>query len=781
MTAKETVSADVTVVGGGMAGTCAALAAARLGCETVLINDRPVLGGNASSEVRVWINGATGGNNNRYARESGIIEELLQRNKHDNPAGSPDAWDAVLVDAVRAEANLECYLNTIVTDLTTDDDEVTSVTGHQLMSERTIEFRGPQFVDATGDGVLADKAGAEWIQGRESEAAYDERAAPSQPDRRTLGSSIMFSSKVADEPVAYEPPTFAHEFKENPPGIIAERTDPQQRDECYWWIEYGGDEDLDPITDNDEIRDELWATVYGIWDYIKNSGEFPEEEVANLQLEWVGKVPGKRESRRVMGDHVLTEHDVVTQRRFEDRVGHGGWSIDLHPPSGIYDDQGRGSQHYHIDGPYTFPYRSLYARDLDNVFLAGRHVSASHVAFGTLRVQMTLATVGQAVGTAAALCRHRSETPAELASSESGTDELQQTLLRNDQWVVDVPNRDPTDLARDATVVASSAQPSSLTDPETTVTLDGDTDIGFHLAHAGELESIELLLDADPGVVDGDTLDVVVEVYDENRPENTVPNHHIGETTVAVSVDDPSWVEIPVNHDVGEEQGVFLVLRNPDGVRVHSRERELTGVMAFPEVEHHSHSIDGLPEQSAFWGQPDQHEMAPFDWVPCFRTTPASATPLFAAENVVDGYSRPCGLGHSWISAPFEPAGGNADGAVATEAEWVEFAWDETRTVSTVQFACNTRLNEWFNIYGEEARAEPETVRDYRVEVERDDEWETVVRETDNYQRFRRHSFEPVETDRFRVVVEATNGVPWVELFEVRAYGPDHDLPLPER
>lgn len=780
MSADETVSADLTVVGGGIAGTCAALAAARLGCETVLVNDRPVLGGNASSEMRVWINGATGGNNNRYARESGIMEELLQRNKHDNPGGSPDLWDAVLVDTVRAQENLDLFLNTLVTDVTTSGDEVASVTGHQLMTEKTFEFESASFVDATGDGVVAADAGAEWIQGRESEDVYDERAAPPEPDGRTLGSSIMFSSKVVDGPSEFEPPAFARDFKEDPPEIIAERTDPQQRNECYWWIEYGGDEDLDPIADSEEIRDELWGIVYGIWDYIKNSGAFPAEEVENLQLEWVGKIPGKRESRRVMGEYVVTERDVVNQRRFDDRVGHGGWSIDLHPPSGIYDDQGRGSQHYHIDGPYTFPYRSLYARDLDNVFLAGRHISASHVAFGTLRVQMTLATAGQAVGTAAALCERRGETPAGLAASETGTGDLQQVLLRDDQWVIDVPNRDPTDHARDATVTASSSQPSSLTDADTVVPLEGETDVGLHLAHEGRLDTVSLLLEADSDVTD-DALELDVEVYDESRPENTIPNDRIGNATVSVPVDGPAWVDIPVDHDVGDEQGVFLVLRDPEGVRVHARERELTGVMAFPEVERHSHGIDGFPEQSAFWGQPGQHQMAPFEWVPCFRATPESATSLFGAENVVDGQARPCGLGHSWISAPFEPEQSGDGGATATDPEWVELSWDDPRTVESIQFACNTRLNEWFNIYGEEARAEPESVRDYRVEVRRDGEWETVVRETGNYQRFRRHSFEPVETDRVRVVVEATNGVPWVELFEVRAYGPEHDLPLPDR
>lgn len=778
MSEGETVAADLTVVGGGVAGVCAALAAARLGCETVLINDRPVLGGNASSEVRVWINGATGGSNNRYAREGGIVEELLQRNKHDNPGGSPDVWDAVLLDAVRSQANLDLYLDTLVTDVRTSGDRVDAVTGHQHMTERTLTFESALFVDATGDGVVAAEAGAEWVQGRESEAAYGERAAPAEGDRRTLGSSIMFSSTVADEPVAYEPPAFARDFKTDTPEIIAERTDPAQRDECYWWIEYGGAADLDPIGDSDEIRDELLAIVYGIWDYIKNGDAFPDEAVANLQLAWVGKIPGKRESRRVLGDHVLTERDVVTQRRFEDRVGHGGWSIDLHPPSGIYDDQGRGSAHYHVDWPYTFPYRSLYARDLDNVFLAGRHMSASHVAFGTLRVQMTLATAGQAVGTAAALCTRRDQGPADLARTDTGTDDLQQVLLRDDQWVVDVPNRDPTDHALDATITASSTQPDSLSDPDTVVALD-ETDVGIHVAHDGRLDAISLLLEADPATA-ADDRGLRVEVYDESRPENTIPNARIETRTVDVPTDGPAWVDIPIGHEVGDERGVFVVLRNPEGVRVHARERELTGVMAFPRVEAHSAGPESMPEQSAFWGTPGQHAMAPFEWVPCFRTTPDSATPRFAPENVADGHARPCGMGHSWISAPFD-ASGDAGEVPDADPEWVELAWERPRTIETVQFACNTRLTDWFNIYGEEARAEPEAVRDYRIEIEDGGEWRTVVHETGNFQRFRRHSFDPVETDRIRVVVEATNGVPWVELFEVRAYGPEHELPLPDR
>jgi len=767
MTEFERVSADVTVVGGGMAGVCAAIAAARTGAETTLINDRPVLGGNASSEVRVWVNGATGGRHNRYSREGGIVEELMLKNKYMNPGGSADLWDAVLQDTVTEQSNLSLYLNTLVTDIETEGDRILAAEAHQNMSERHFRFESSQFVDATGDGVLAAEAGAEWVQGREATDRYGEAAAPDSPDEKTLGSSIMFYSKEVDHEVAYEPPNFAHDFSEDTPEIVAKRTNPQQRKLCFWWVEYGGQDDLDPISDNEAIRDELSAIVYGVWDYIKNSGEFPEDEVGNLQLEWVGKIPGKRESRRVLGDTVVTEDDILSQRRFEDAIGHGGWSIDLHPPSGIYDDQGKGSMHYHANGPYSIPYRSLYAKDLENVFLAGRHMSASHIAFGTLRVQATLAVGGQAVGTAAALCERTDDSPRELA--ENDIDALQQTLLRDDQWIIDEANRDPSDHARDAEVTASSTQSASITDARTTTTLT-ERDMGLHFAFDGYLETIELLLQADSPSEEGETAELTVELYTESRPENTIPDERHRRESVSVPTETADWVEIPVELDVGEGQGVFVVLRSPDGIEIQSQKRELSGIMALPRYDNATGGHPGLTPEDAFWGNNQKHATTPEEWVPCVRFTPEPA--LYAPENVTDGYSRPYGLGHSWLSEPFE--------AGAPDSEWIELSWETPRTVSCVQLVTNTHLNEWFNNLGEEAQTEAETVRDYRIEIQRDGDWTTVVSEAGNWQRFRRHTFEPVETDRLRIVVEATNGARAAELFETRVYGPDHELPLEE-
>lgn len=190
--------------------------------------------------------------------------------------------------------------------------------------------------------------------------------------------------------------------------------------------------------------------------------------------------------------------------------------------------------------------------------------------------------------------------------------------------------------------------------------------------------------------------------------------------------------------------------------------------MALPKDDEEGDPDSEMPWDDTFWGRSAHHGRPPVDWVPCFRLRPGSA--LYAPGNVTDGYARPFGAGHSWLSDPV--------GAGDSDDAWIELAWEEPRTVGTVQLAFNTKLNRWYNIFGREDRAEPETVRDYRIEVRTDDGYEPVHRETGNYQRFRRHVSDPVETDRLRVVVEATNGVPWAEVFEIRAYGPETTPPV---
>lgn len=373
---SETVNTDVTVVGGGLAGVCAAIAAARLGQRVALINNRPVLGGNSSSEVRVWVCGATSHGIHRYARETGIMGELFVENQYRNKDGNPYLWDMVVLEAVKAEPNIQLFLNTDVHEVDAFEDgsgqrSLRSVTGWMMGSERRITFESAVFLDCTGDGLVGFLAGAEYRLGREAREEYNEEWAPLIADDITLGSTLLFYTKDAGHPVKYIAPAMAKDITQT---SIAERRIIRSGDNgcAYWWIEFGGEQDT--VHDNEAIRDELWSVIYGIWDYIKNSGKFDAD---NMTLEWVGSTPGKREYRRFIGDYVLNQNDILAQREFPDRVAFGGWSIDLHPPQGVYATES-GSKHMYSDGSYHIPFRSLYSVNVSNLLMAAA-TSALHM------------------------------------------------------------------------------------------------------------------------------------------------------------------------------------------------------------------------------------------------------------------------------------------------------------------------------------------------------------------------------------------------------------------
>ena len=218
-----------------------------------------------------------------------------------------------------------------------------------------------------------------------------------------------------------------------------------------WWIEYGGR--LDTVHDTEKIKWELWKVVYGVWNHIKNSGEFPEAET--LTLEWVGHIPGKRESRRFEGDYILCQQDLIEQRLHPDAVSFGGWALDLHPADGIYSEK-PGCNQWHSRGVYQIPYRCFYSRNIKNLFLAGRIFSASHVAFSSTRVQATLSSAAQAVGMAAALCIRDGFAPRRSRPARPTIQQLQRELLRRGQYIPSVRLDDPDNLTRTARISASS-------------------------------------------------------------------------------------------------------------------------------------------------------------------------------------------------------------------------------------------------------------------------------------------------------------------------------------
>jgi len=447
---------DFCVVGGGMAGLCAALAAARQGVRVALMHDRPVLGGNASSEMRVHICGADRSGKIPNLRETGILEELRLENLYRNPNRSFSTWDLILYEKTRYQPNLELILNCSCLDAETNANRIISVTGWQLTTQTYHVVRARIFADCSGDGVLAPLTGALWRMGREGRDEYGESIAPEKPDNRTMGMTCLFQAREYDTPQPFRPPSWAYRFERDedlPYGAGGH---------CwlemgYWWIELGGE--ADSIRDTEALRDELLKITLGVWDHIKNHGD---HGAANWALEWIQFLPAKRESRRYIGDHILTQGDIESEGRFPDLVAYGGWSMDDHHPAGFRAvSLGQPATIFHpAPSPYGIPYRALYSRNVENLMCAGRCASCTHAAMSSTRVMGTGCSMGQAVGTAAALAVRLGVPPRGISGHFR---ELQQALLRDDAYLPWVP-QEFSELVRRARLVASQGDPEPLRD-----------------------------------------------------------------------------------------------------------------------------------------------------------------------------------------------------------------------------------------------------------------------------------------------------------------------------
>ena len=463
---------DVVVIGGGMSGICAALAAARHGARTALVHDRHVLGGNASSEIRMHICGASENLAKPDLEESGILHEIMLDNKSRNDYYNFSIWDMVLFSTVKRQKNLTVYLSTAMESCEMGEGStIRSIDAYQLTTETHWKISGKVFIDCTGNATLGYYAEAEFRTGSEGRDEFGEPDAPGQPNKERMGNTLLFKAVDRGHPVAFKKPDFARTFTEEElkyrthsavhgAQIKGEVDKAYVRmtsfstssvDYGYWWIELPGETD-DIIDEYEQIRDELVSCIYGIWDHLKNGGDHGAE---NYDLEWVGMLPGSREGRRLMGDYILNENDILSNRQFEDAVAYGGWPMDIHTAKGLYDFDELPSRVISFDGAYTIPYRSYYSKNISNLMMAGRDISASKMAMGSTRVMGTCAVGGQAVGTAAALCIKYDCDP---RGAQEHMRELQQMLLKDDAYIPGIWNEDPKDLARRAKVTATSAR-----------------------------------------------------------------------------------------------------------------------------------------------------------------------------------------------------------------------------------------------------------------------------------------------------------------------------------
>ncbi len=443
---KRELQTGLLIAGGGLAGVCAAISAARNGIKVILVQNRSRLGGNASSEIRMHICGAT--QLKQVWRETGIIEELMLTESVTNPQKSYEMLDYVFYDKVLSEPNITLLLDTMLYDVTTQSNEIKKVEAYCSQTEELYEITADYYADCTGDATLAALSGAEFMRGREAKSKWNEALGHETEDEITMGNSLLFMSEKHDKPMPFTPPAWSRKY--TLPDFKYRKITSYEYG--YWWLELGGTENI--VNDGQKIRHDLMSVVFGVWDYIKNSGNHPESE--NWALSWFGTIPGKRESRRVTGDYVMIQDDLQKPKLFDDRVAYGGWPLDDHLPKGMDDTSLSPFRSIPLKGPYSIPLRSLYSKNLKNLLTAGRNISASHIALSSTRVMATCATMGQAIGTAAAYCVKNNITPAALSLDKINLSNYQQLLLRQDQSILGVVNTDEKDLARKAKVTASS-------------------------------------------------------------------------------------------------------------------------------------------------------------------------------------------------------------------------------------------------------------------------------------------------------------------------------------
>lgn len=412
---------DLCVVGGGLAGMCAAVAAARHGIKVALMHDRPVYGGNASSEIRMWVCGAHGKNN----RETGIIEEIALETLYRNPYRRYPMWDAILFELINNEKNITPILNCSCNDIEMDGSKIKKVIGWQTTTQCYHIIEAKLFADCSGDSILAPLSGAEYRWGRESRNEFGESIAPEQADKKTMGLSCLIQARETDKKHKFIAPSWARKFtKEDLPYRLPDMNDPEEN---FWYMELGGEGDT--IHDTEKLRDELISVAYGIWDFVKNSGEYNAD---NWELEFVGFLPGKRESRRYVGDYIMNQNDVRDGGHFDDIAAYGGWTMDDHNPAGI-NTKDKPNIFHPAPSPFGIPYRCLYSVNIENLYFAGRNISVTHTAMSASRVMATCALLGQAVGTASAIAIKNGVTPREI--SEKYICELQQMLMDDDCWL----------------------------------------------------------------------------------------------------------------------------------------------------------------------------------------------------------------------------------------------------------------------------------------------------------------------------------------------------------
>lgn len=808
----ESQSFDLIVVGGGLAGLCAAIAAARNGTNTALIQDRPVFGGNASSEIRVVPVGA--GTGAAWGAETGIVHELVLKDRAGNHTSFFDhgmansIWDFTLEEAANEEPLLTTFMNTSVRGVTAvdiDDESgygrrIVSIEASQTLTEKEFVFSARQFIDATGDATVGYLAGAEWRYGREARSEFNEHLAPVVATTAgILGSTIPMRAKDIGRPVPYTPPAWIAQYTSpadfvmdrqlfhaggKRQGAEAEKDDAGLKRDIggYWWLEVN--DPFHPIDDAEPaVRREIHRHLFGVWNYLKNYAP-NKDYFENFVLDWYGHLPGKRESRRLVGDVILTENHCIEDQHWPDAVAYAGWWLDLHSPGGINNKKAPGAwegwdkhfEHYSRVAPFSLPLRCYYSKNVENLWMAGRDISVTHVALGPIRVMLACAAQGEAVGTAAAYAGQHGLTPRQTAEpAGEHVRNLQQTLLKQDARLLSISNLDESDHALSARASASSSAALAFPDPASLhgheiewrdlaapkaqvvpITSDGISGLEFYVRNRGSasvpvpigIEQLATIWDRTPRepVAHGSVevpagfqgwLSATVTGASELQPDRSY--------RIALGpAPEIEWASLP-SLQAATRSGPLGTVSNHLAINPGGPEPKNIDLVTFSVDE-----VDIPPGE--YWRQYRRDSQA-------LRLTPEQRPyePRFA----VNGWAWPEQLPNAWMSEP----------VLTGQPQHLQLDWDEPINVATVHVSFDTNLDLDTQERPEFFRG-AQCARDWSLNIRKGDQWVEVHREVNNHLRKRIITLpSPETTDALRLVVEAVN-TPGsrVAVFEVRVY-----------
>jgi len=786
----EILETDVLVIGAGVSGYCAAIQAARAGCDVVLLEKDEVLGGNSGPNLGVHITGAD--RYHHYSSETGLIAELseeqawcmaqTQVSPRTLNCNISRRWEAIVQTALETAGvrvlKRHCAVHPIM-----EQDRIAAVIVQDLAAFRTKRIDVRHFVvEASGDGEIAARAGASYRYGREARSEHGERSAPEQADRLVQGTSLMAIAQNVRRPITFIPPPGLPEYQPrlwfHQPGDAWHATMfRSDRDLVFLYVtETGGQ--LDTIRDDATVYEMLLKQLWAEWDHIKNGPH--AEDARAWDLVWVSPKAGKRESRRFLGDVIFTQDDLESGHDFPDAVAYGGFDIDIHEPCGTTAD----IVSYSVPPLYSIPFRSLYSKDIANLFLAGRLVSATHIAHASVRLMRTGAVIGQAVGTAAAMAIQRHCTPRQLAQAH--VKELQQQLLKSDATILRVPNQDPADLARSCRVSASSEE--TFNDQRLSDYLPLDRHRGMILYDwPSELRKLEVYLRNE-----SDKPCDVRMTLSQTRFERKWKTHQeftacrwrdlrterfqtVADRLIQVPVEYEGWTQVEWSDPLRlrekdppcEEDRLLVALASTEAVLWGRAEHpcEIATCVERADGEDQWQTRSGDQDDADGIAYPDPN-MPPKCLPPSermlLRLDPAP--PVGEAVNAINGYARRFSTAptNMWISRHGEPL-----------PQSLTLRFEQSTAFDTVHLTFDTLYDDYHDMphnYG--PRAAGMCVKDYRLEVEQEGAWHPVVDVQGNYHRFRVHRFPQVVADALRLVVLDVQQADryGARVYEVRVY-----------